>query len=134
MANGPVMVSRELRLRSEFEVRQVRSRGKAHAEGPIVIRVLPNQLEPARNRYAFVAGKRVGKAHERNRTKRLCREVIRTEHPQLKPGFDLVLIVRGNADELPSLDVARSIIERLLVRARLLPAGQPARSEHPSPI
>ncbi len=126
MANGPAMVARELRLRKEFEVRQVRARGKAHAEGPIVIRVLPNQLDPAQNRYAFVAGKRVGKAHERNRAKRLCREAIRLVHPDLKPGFDLVVIVRGNAAQLPSLEITRAIIERLLSRARLVQTSAPA--------
>jgi len=119
------LVSRELRLRSEFEVRQVRSRGKAHAEGPIVIRVLPNDRQPPQNRYAFVAGKRVGKSVERNRAKRLCREAIRHFHPRLKPGHDLVLIVRGEAAELPTYEIARAIIERLLIRARLLPPGEP---------
>ncbi|MEZ4498319.1 MAG: ribonuclease P protein component [Thermomicrobiales bacterium] len=127
------MVSRELRLRHEFEVRQVRSRGRAHAEGPIVIRVLPNELEPAQNRYAFVAGKRVGKAHERNRTKRLCREAIRFYHPRLKPGHDLVVIVRGNVAELPSFEVARAIIERLLTRARLFQPGEPAPIDRSAP-
>jgi len=127
------LVSRELRLRSEFEVRQVRSRGKAHAEGPIVIRVLGNTLDPARNRYAFVAGKRVGKAVDRNRAKRLCREAIRLYHPRLAPGHDLVVIVRGEAAELPSFEQARIIIERLLTRARLLPPDELAPSgEMPS--
>lgn len=119
------MVSRELRLRNEFEVRQVRARGKAYAEGPIVIRVLPNALERPQNRYAFIAGKRVGKAVERNRAKRLCREAIRFYHPRLKPGHDLVMIVRGQAAELPSYEAARGIIERLLIKARLLPPTPP---------
>ena len=127
------MVSRELRLRNDFEVRQVRSRGKAHAEGPIVLRVLPNSLEPLQNRYAFVAGKRVGKAHERNRTKRLCREAIRAYHPRLAPGHDLVVIVRGDAADLPSFDVASALLERLLFRARLLPLNEPERTDHPAP-
>ena len=118
------MVSRELRLRKEFEVRQVRSRGKAYAEGPIVIRILPNQFEVPQNRYAFVAGKRAGKSVERNRAKRLCREAIRFYHPRLRPGHDLVVIVRGEAAELPSYEVARAIIERLLIKARLLLPGE----------
>jgi ribonuclease P protein component len=91
-----------------------------------VIRVLPNTLEFAQNRYAFVAGKRVGKSVQRNRAKRLCREAIRFYHPRLKPGHDLVVIVRGDAAELPSYEVARAIIERLLIRARLLPPVEPA--------
>lgn len=126
------MVSQELRLRKEFEVRQVRSRGKAYAEGPIVIRVLRNGLTPPRNRYAFVAGKRVGKSVERNRTKRLCREAVRHLHPNLAPGHDLVVIVRGGVAELPTYDVARAIIERLLIKARLLPPTAPERTDQPA--
>ena len=118
------MVARELRLRNDFEVRQARSRGKAHAEGPLVIRVLRNSLDPAANRYAFIAGKRVGNAVARNRSKRLCREVIRHLHPSLAPGYDIVVIVRGEAAELPSYATARAILERLLTRARLLASQQ----------
>ena len=91
-----------------------------------MIRVLRNQLDPAQNRYAFIAGKRVGNAVARNRTKRLCREVIRKLHPRLTPGYDLVVIVRGEAAELPSYEMSRAILERLLTRARLLtPEPQP---------
>ncbi len=129
------MVARELRLRNDFEVRQARSRGKAHAEGPLVIRVLRNSLDPAANRYAFIAGKRVGIAVARNRSTRLCREVIRHLHPNLAPGYDIVVIVRGEAAELPSYATARAILERLLIRARLLaPQQAPAPSaDQPSP-
>ena len=131
------MVARELRLRNDFEVRQARSRGKAHAEGPLVIRVLRNSLDPAANRYAFIAGKRVGNAVARNRAKRLCREVIRHLHPRLTPGYDIVVIVRGEAAELPSYEVTRAILERLVTRARLLiPEPEPvsaASADQPSP-
>lgn len=126
------MVARELRLRNDFEVRQARSRGKAHAEGPLVIRVLRNQLDPARNRYAFIAGKKVGNAVARNRSKRLCREVIRKLHPRLAPGYDVVVIVRGEAAELPSYEATRAILERLLIRARLL-TPEPEGAADPSP-
>jgi len=114
------MVSRDLRLRHEFDVRQTRSRGKAQAEGPIVIRVLSNTLDPAQNRYAFVAGKRVGNAVARNRLKRLCREAIRHLNPLLAQGYDFVVIVRGTTTELPDYATARATLERLLIRARVL--------------
>ena len=114
------MVSRDLRLRHEFDVRQTRSRGKAQAEGPIVIRVLRNTLDPAQNRYAFVAGKRVGNAVARNRLKRLCREAIRHLNPLLTQGYDVVVIVRGTTAEMPDYATARATLERLLIRARVL--------------
>jgi ribonuclease P protein component len=114
------MVARRLRLRSDFEVRQARSRGKAYADGPVVIRVARNDLVPPGNRYAFIAGKRAGGSVQRNRVKRLCREAIRHAHPRLRPGHDLVVIIRGTAEELPDQATVTPIIEGLLRRARLL--------------
>lgn len=104
-----------------MEVREVRARGKAYADGPLVVRILPNQTEPPQNRYAVIAGKRVGKAVQRNRAKRLVREALRTLHPQLSAGYDLVVIVRGTPEELPNSAAALSTLERILTRARLLP-------------
>lgn len=131
----PSMVAREFRLRTDFEVRQARSRGKAHAEGPIVLRILRNSLDPSQNRYAFIAGKKCGNSVKRNRVKRLCREAIRLLHPRLATGYDVVVIIRGQATELPTYDVTRQIMERLLLRARMLaPDPAPASTEsHPVP-
>ncbi len=92
-------------------------------------RVLPNTLEPVQNRYAVVAGKRVGKAVERNRAKRLVREALRRLHPQLKQGHDIVVIVRGTADELPGFDVAAACLERITKRARLIGESSVVRSD-----
>jgi ribonuclease P protein component len=127
------MVERDLRLRNDFEVRQARSRGRAHAEGPLVFRILRNDIEPPKNRYAFIAGKRVGNAVARNRSKRLCREVIRHLHSRITPGYDLVIIVRGQAAELPSYAVTRELIERILTRARLLAPEPPPTAAESGP-
>lgn len=116
------MISHDLRLRREAEIREARARGKAYAQGPLVARVLANGTEPPRNRYAVIAGKRVGKAVQRNRCKRLVREAIRHLHPNLKPGHDLVVIVRGTVEELTGFDVALEALERIARRARLLEA------------
>ncbi len=114
------VVERRLRLRREAEVRQARSRGKAWADGPLVARVLPNQTEPRQNRYTVVAGKRVGKAVQRNRLKRLVREVLRTLHPNLTPGHDVVVVVRGTVEEMPDLAAAEASLGRIVRRAGLL--------------
>jgi len=126
------MVARALRLRSDFEVRQARARGKAYADGPVVIRVLRNDAMPPANRYAFIAGKRAGGSVQRNRVKRLCREAIRHAHPRLRLGHDLVVIIRGTADELPDQATVTPLIEGLLRRARLL-VDEPATRPVPPP-
>jgi ribonuclease P protein component len=113
------MVARAYRLREEADVRRVRSRGKAFAQGPLVARVLPNDLEPVQNRYTVIAGKKCGKAVERNRLKRLTREALRGYHPHLRPGHDIAIVVRGNRIELPSLEVAQATLHRIFSRAGL---------------
>ena len=134
------MVERRLRLREEADVRRVRARGRAWADGPLVARVLPRPVlavpttgddhappVPA-NRYAVVAGKRVGKSVQRNRLKRLVREAIRHLHPRLAPGHDVVVVVRGTVEEMPGYDAAYASLERIATRAGLL-----TRSEDPGP-
>ncbi len=127
------MIARPFRLQKEGDVRRVRSRGKAWAHGAIVARVLPNDLDPPQNRYTVVAGKKVGKAVQRNRVKRLVREAIRHLHPRLVPGHDVVVIVRGTVEELPGFDVAAATLERIVRRAGLLHPEGPAASHATSP-
>lgn len=120
------MVARKYRLREEGDVRRVRSRGRAVAEGPLVLKHMPNTLDPAQNRYTVIAGKRCGKAVQRNRLKRLVREALRTYHPWLHPGHDIIVICRGTVDELPTLHVAQHTLRGLLARARILPKNTDA--------
>lgn len=114
------MVARKYRLREEGDVRRVRARGRAIANGPLVVRFLPNTLEPSQNRYTVVAGKRCGKAVQRNRLKRLVREALRGYHPFLDTGYDVVVICRGTVEEMPTLEHAQNALKNILIRARML--------------
>ncbi len=120
-------MERKFRLRRESEVQDARSKGKSYPDGPLVARVIPNALEPRQNRYAVVAGKRVGNAVQRNRAKRLVREALRALHPSLTPGHDIVVVVRGTTTELSGFDVALRSLERMTMRANLLERSAPDR-------
>ena len=85
-------------------------------------RGLAKGCEPPANRYAVVAGKKVGDAVRRNRLKRLVREALRHLHPALTPGYDVVVVVRGRVEEMPGYDAARAPLERIVRRAGLLSA------------
>ena len=113
-------MNRSQRLRESYEVTQARSKGSSGASGPLVARVLPNETEPRRNRYTVVAGKRIGKAHERNRCKRVTREALRLMDPGLEQGHDVVVIVRGGVDELTGRDVAERSLAEIFRKTRLL--------------
>lgn len=121
------VIARDFRLHRDGDVRHVRARGKAVAHGALVARILPNSQDPPRNRYTVIAGKRCGKAVQRNRLKRLVREGLRGYHPWVRPGHDIVIICRGNVDELPSLSAAQEALTRILTRSGLwtIPPGEP---------
>ena len=114
-------MDRSLRLTHEYDIRTTRSRGRAFAAGPLVARILSRPGEQiAANRYAVVAGKQCGNAVARNRCKRLVREALRSLHPELLQGYDIVVIVRGGPASLVGLATTLATLEQILVRAQLL--------------
>ena len=71
------------------------------------------------NRYGIVAGKRLGKAVIRNKTKRRLRAILSMAHAGLRPGFDVVVVARAPAPRQPFSALQR-IVSELLVRAQLV--------------
>ncbi|MFM9108991.1 MAG: ribonuclease P protein component, partial [Chloroflexota bacterium] len=67
-------------------------------------------------------------AVQRNRAKRLLREALRHADPNLARGLDVLVIVRGRAEEIPNYAAARAIIDRVIARAGIgAPAGPACR-------
>ena len=97
----------------------------------MVLRYLPNASDPPRNRYGVVAGRKSGGSVQRNRLKRVTREALRTLHPTLRPGYDLVVIIRGSVEELPGAGEARNLLARMLRRAGLLDPSATGEGEQP---
>ena len=117
------MIARQYRLREDGDVRRTRARGKSWPSGPVVARILPNTLEPKQNRYTVIAGKRCGKAVQRNRMKRLIREALRGYHPFLRPGHDMAFVCRGTVEELPTLTTAQELLATMFTHAALWKPG-----------
>ncbi|MFN8592184.1 MAG: ribonuclease P protein component [Thermomicrobiales bacterium] len=115
-------MERQLRLREDAAIRAARSRGRAVADGPFVIRYLQNVSNPPTNRYAVIAGRKSGGAVQRNRLKRVTREALRHLHPSLRAGFDVVIIIRGTVEELPGSREAEERLARMFAKAGLGPA------------
>jgi ribonuclease P protein component len=117
------VIAQQYRLREDHDVRRTRSRGKSWPSGPVVARILPNSLEPKQNRYTVIAGKRCGKAVQRNRMKRLIREALRGYHPYLRPGHDIAFVCRGTVEEFPSLAKTQELLASMFTRASLWMPG-----------
>lgn len=118
------MVDRRYRLREEHDVKRVRSRGRSVAQGALVLRYMPNNLQPAQNRYTVIAGKKCGNAVHRNRLKRIVREALRAWHPVLNPGHDIAIVCRGGIEEMPDLAAAQSTLQQILGRTDLVQPGE----------
>jgi ribonuclease P protein component len=119
------MIARSLRLRDPREFQRVRKRGRSWTTPYLVLVSQPNGLD--HNRYGFAVGRRVGNAVARNRVKRWMREAIRPRHPEMKQGFDIILIARGRMAfptvEFSNVDESVGILAR---RAGLISDEEPA--------
>lgn len=96
---------------------RVRRFGKSYAHPFIVLITLPNQMD--NSRFAITAGRSLGNAVQRNRAKRILRETLRMQFPEIASGWDVVLMAREpmNSASFQDIEVA---LRSLLSQANLL--------------
>ena len=70
-----------------------------HANTYLVLYARRNRSKE--NRVGLTCGKKLGKAHVRNRTRRRIREVYRLNEEKFQPGWDIVVVARTKAVEAP---------------------------------
>lgn len=85
----------------------MRQHGKVYRHPLLILSLAPNNLP--HNRYGFITGKRLGKAVLRNRVRRLLREAVRQVHPELQPGYDVVIIARSRIVGQSLAEVQRAV-------------------------
>ena len=68
---------------------------KGVADGYLVLYARRNRTET--NRVGITVGKKLGKAHIRNRTRRRIREIYRLNEERFLPGWDIVVVARSKA-------------------------------------
>jgi len=85
-------LKRKFRLTRSKDITRVRQRGKSYAHEIVVLIACPN--DGTQSRVGILTARGIRKAVQRNRSKRLIREVARSYFPLLKPGWDIVIIAR----------------------------------------
>jgi ribonuclease P protein component len=66
-----------------------------HASGYLVLYARKNRT--AANRVGITVGKKLGKAHVRNRVRRRFREIYRLNEEKFQPGWDIVVVARSKS-------------------------------------
>ena len=106
---GPTALTR----RAQYNL--VYQEGRTWVDGLLVMKALPNSL--SFSRFGFSVTKRVGKAVQRNRLKRILREITRLQ--SVKPGWDIIFIVRPVA-VTAGYHQLEKVVTRLLTQSQLL--------------
>lgn len=117
LPKGRLTYGRDRRIRKRSEFLRVQAEGKRATSQHFVLLVaaqVPVTSSRGRgapgaasSRLGVVVTKKVGNAVQRNRIKRVCREVFRQWPGYVPDGIDLVVIARGPAHELAMRDVKR---------------------------
>lgn len=103
-------LKKEKRLCKNREYQVVYRRGKSYVNRLAVLYVLKRSpKQPAR--IGFVTGKKIGCAVERNRCRRLMKEVYLLHQFELANGVDLVLIGRSSLKYAGYAQAERSILQ-----------------------
>lgn len=116
----------EQRLRNETEFAQAREQGRNFSNRYVALYVREKGGE--QTRIGVAAGRKLGKAHIRNRARRLLREAVNRRLTELKRGMDIVLVARAAMLGRGLSEVAPAVDE-LLTRSKLiLPPQSPEQS------
>lgn len=94
-------------LKKNFQFRYVYQKGKSFANRQLVMYVIKNGTQ--KNRLGISVSKKVGKSVMRSHVTRLIRESYRSMEPELKKGYDIVVIARVSCNEATYWQVRDSL-------------------------
>ena len=109
------MLALRNRLKRQRDFENVFKTGKGFQEGPLYLKVQKNNFQASR--FGFIVSKKFSKkAVERNRAKRVLREVIKKNLSQIKAGLDIIIVLNPEA----KTEELEKTTERLFKKAKIL--------------
>ncbi len=112
------MFPKRKRLKKKKDFDKVFHEGASFKEDFLFLKIFKNDL--GTNRFGVAVGKKTfNKATERNRIKRRINELLRSELPELKKGWDIIVIISGNIKN-ESHGELKDKINKLFEKAKLI--------------
>ena len=101
-------MKRATTLKENYEFRRMYAKGKSGVSPCLVVYCRPNHR--AHNRLGITVGAKLGHAVVRNRVRRRLREIYRLNQPQMKQGYDIVLVGRVRAVSASYQELERAFL------------------------
>ena len=92
-------MKRSVTIKENYEFRRLYAKGASAVLPSVVVYCRKNGR--AHNRLGVTVSTKLGHAVVRNRCRRRLREVYRLEKPQLKTGYDIILVARSRTATAP---------------------------------
>ena len=100
-----------LPIKENKDFRRIYAKGKSFVAPVVVTYVLKNRSKNVR--VGITTSKKIGNAVKRNRARRVIREAFRILAPDVKPGYDFILVARGKTPYVKSTDIVRVLSAQL---------------------
>ncbi len=111
-------MNRKYRLTRSSDIQRVRRLGRSYAH-PLLILIVENSQQNDQPRLAFLASKSLGNAVNRNRAKRILREVFRHYIASIENEKNILVIARAGLLSSPFFLVQNGC-KQILYKARLI--------------
>ena len=110
-------MKRAVTLKENYEFRRLYQRGASAVSGSMVVYCRKNKL--GHNRLGLTASVKLGHAVVRNRCRRRLRELYRLHRQEMLPGYDLIVVARVRAVDMPYAKLEKQYL-RCLAQLGLL--------------